>query len=243
MKKIDQVLIMAGGRGTRMSLELNLKFCKSLIEYQGQTLIEHLIENLQHAGITNFIIATNDHSHDEIQRLAVKKGLNSESILIADGSKVGKVDYGEVPYELLNKLDERFLMVCGHHPISVEHVVNMCNASEMYVNVITAYKNNPIVTRKTFEKTDRIDRIIYDESFKVTQIREADIDIDYWYARNPYIIHKDVVIAAHNDKQRQTFSKYILDTQKSIGVIKTLIPQEFDYDWEFEEFKKYLDYN
>jgi choline kinase len=67
---------MAGGFGTRLGEELNPKSCKSLIEYKGQTLIAHLIDNLKSAGIQNILIATNEHSHQEILEIAKSKDIS-----------------------------------------------------------------------------------------------------------------------------------------------------------------------
>ena len=51
-----KAVILAGGRGTRLSEETNLK-PKPLVEANGKPLIWHIMQNYSRTGITEFIIS------------------------------------------------------------------------------------------------------------------------------------------------------------------------------------------
>ena len=247
-KNIKQTLIMAGGFGTRLGKDLNPKSCKSLIEYKGQTLIAHLIDNLKSSGIENIIIATNKHSHEEILEIAKSKNINPENVIIENGELEGKPEYGEVPYKLLNILENRFLMICGHHVVSEDHIKNMINKAKIYINIMSLYKNNLEIDKQTLASEKDLSRLLLDENNnKLKEIKGEDIlsEKEYLYARNPYILDKDIIKYSHGNNHVLPFGEYILKENKnrntSIGFVINEAPAEFDYPFEFEETKKYLD--
>jgi dTDP-glucose pyrophosphorylase len=55
MSKINQAVILAAGRGTRMR-ELTANLPKPMIEVRGKPVLEHILEGLRNAGITNCLI-------------------------------------------------------------------------------------------------------------------------------------------------------------------------------------------
>jgi len=82
---------------------------------------------------------------------------------------------------------------------------------------------------------------------KLKEIKGEEIlkEEEYLYARNPYILDKDIIISSHQNKHLLPFGECVLKENKnrntSIGFIINDAPAEFDYPWEFEENKKYLD--
>lgn len=247
-KNIKQTLIMAGGFGIRLSKELNPKSCKSLIEYKGQTLIAHLIDNLKSAGIQNILIATNKHSHEEILEIAKSKDINLENVIIENGEINDKPEFAEVPYKLLNVLENRFLMICGHHVVPVAHIQKMLEVSKIYINVMSLYKNNIEIDKQTLEHEKDLSRLVLDENTKkLKEIKGEEIlkEEKYLYARNPYILDKDIIKYSHDNNHALPFGQYVAKENKnrntSIGFVISESPAEFDYPFEFEETKKYLD--
>lgn len=53
--KINQAVILAAGRGTRMR-ELTADLPKPMIEVRGKPVLEHIVEGLRNAGITNCLV-------------------------------------------------------------------------------------------------------------------------------------------------------------------------------------------
>jgi choline kinase len=242
MEKVTQVLIMAGGFGTRMSHSLNPLQCKSLIKLNGQSLIGHLLDNLKEGGIKKFLIATNTHSHNEIISIVENKKIENATVIVANGETVvGNPEFGGVPYELKDYLDERFLMVCGHHIITTKHINKMLISSKEYENIFTAYSNK-------LYTMDKMKRIIYKNgNFEYIDIDQGNFNKDHLYVRNPYILKKEIIESIHKNNYAETFSYYIFKTWKekkySLGVVIAEMPPEFDYDSEFKKTKKFFKLN
>lgn len=55
MSKIDQAVILAAGRGTRMR-ELTADLPKPMIEVRGKPVLQHIVEGLRNAGVSRFLI-------------------------------------------------------------------------------------------------------------------------------------------------------------------------------------------
>ena len=81
----------------------------------------------------------------------------------------------------------------------------------------------------------------------IYEIKEENIlqKKEYLYARNPYILDKDIIITSHKNRHILPFRNYVLEENKNrntgIGFVLADMPAEFDYPWEFEETKKCLD--
>jgi len=55
VSKIDQAVILAAGRGTRMR-ELTAELPKPMIEVRGKPVLQHIVEGLRDAGVRRFLI-------------------------------------------------------------------------------------------------------------------------------------------------------------------------------------------
>ncbi len=53
--KIDKAVLLAAGRGTRMR-EMTADLPKPMLEVRGKPVLQHIVEGLRDAGITNFLI-------------------------------------------------------------------------------------------------------------------------------------------------------------------------------------------
>ncbi len=231
---------MAGGHGSRMSKELNPYGCKSLIEYKGQSMIGYLLDSLLEAGVQEIIIATNIHSHNAIKDIVDKKEIPNTIVIVADGkSVVGIPEYNGVPYELKYLLNERFLMVCGHHPVSVSHITNLIHQSATYKNVLSAYSN----VLFTMDKMKRL--ILTGSQLQYVNLENDTVADDHLYARNPYILERKILDSIHNDNYRETFSYYIFKQSEmkknTLGIAIADMPPEFDYDAEYVKVQHFLD--
>src|SRR3989304_7839648 len=131
---VKQALIIGGGYGTRISAANNPSRNKPLIEYAGQTMIGHLIDGLKGGGIERCVIASGYHSNEEIRKIVEGKGINATVVPIEGG-------FRKIPYYTQDLLDDRFMIVCGHQPLSPNFVRRMLQQAEIYECVITAYDN------------------------------------------------------------------------------------------------------
>ncbi len=246
MKKVTQALIMAGGFGARLSQSINPHSCKSLIVHNGQALIGHLIDHLHEAGIVDMVIATNTHSHDQIYQIAQSKGVDPNFVVEEDGNTYGKPEFAGVSYNLKHKLDERFLIVCGHHVVPKAHLEKMITSSEQYTTVATCYKSNTVLLQKTLVVEPDMKRTYVERSgFTQHLARDEQYGSSDLYLRNPYVIDKIVVDASYADKHSKTFHEYILTENKrrslTSGLVLAHMPPEFDYDWEYADSMSFLE--
>lgn len=230
---IKQALIAAGSFGTRMSAKNNPKQNKSLIKYAGQTMIGHLIDSLKSGGVKNFIIASGYHNYDEIRNIVAKKDINA--IIIPNEGP-----YRKIAYQFEDLLDDRFLFVCGHQPLSVEFVKKILKQSLKSHVVIAAYDSAKYPLNKS-------KKIIIDGDLKNPKLKYINskkrIKVNYMYIRNPYIVSKNVISLSRKHNFKYSFSYYIFDSWKkgkSLGVVEATMPPEFDYDFEYEWTKKFL---
>src|ERR1043165_9971342 len=53
--KIDKAVLLAAGRGTRMR-ELTNELPKPMIAVRGKPILQHIVEGLRDAGVTNFLL-------------------------------------------------------------------------------------------------------------------------------------------------------------------------------------------
>jgi len=212
--------------------EINKTNCKSLIEYAGQTMLGHLLDSLVAGGITNFVITTNPHSDLDVRNVVARKNLKSELV------KNSTNGFRQIPFTVKGYLYDRFLFVCGHHPLSVDFVKEIVRESEKYECIITAYDN-------TQYPYNNIRMVLDNKSLavKIDLANDQKVKKDCVYLRNPYIINKHIVYETNKHNYKKTFSLFLLDYWRSggsLGVVHASMPPEFDYDSEFAKTQSFL---
>lgn len=236
-----EVLVIAGGFGTRMSDDINILSCKSLIEYKGKTMIEYLIINLIDAGISKIIIATREGVKDSISKIVeniilVKPDV-SISVIVETG---GSLDFHGVVLNLESQLKDQFLVVCGHHPITSFHVKEMFSLAKRFDNVCSAYKNNLNLIEKLNNQNPDLKRVIYENgNFIELSIHDRNFHNDYVFIRNPYIFNKKDLLD-YFSCFKKNFNDYIQALKTPVGFVEADFPPEFDYDFEYQETCNFL---
>jgi dTDP-glucose pyrophosphorylase len=61
MTKIDEAVVLAAGRGTRMR-ELTVDFPKPMIEVRGKPVLQHIVEGLRDAGVRRILLIVGYHA-------------------------------------------------------------------------------------------------------------------------------------------------------------------------------------
>ena len=138
-------------------------------------------------------------------------------------------------------MEDQFLFVCGHHPLSGSFVSQLIRASVESDCVMTSYSNLLYPLRG---KSHEI--IFEDESGK---FREAEIQpnakvTNHRYVRNPYVVKRSVIDIAKSLNFKYSFSYYLLKYWQmwgSVSVVETTMPPEFDYDDELDRTRLFID--
>ena len=73
-------------------------------------MLGHLIDALSLGGITNFVITTAPHSHQEVNAIVSSKNLKSKIVKISNNG------FRQIPYEVKEYLDDRFFLVFRSSP-------------------------------------------------------------------------------------------------------------------------------
>lgn len=236
MDKVKQVLIAAGGKGTRLSPKFNPNGSKVLIEHFGKTLFEYLIDSLIDGGINKFIISTGYHTDKKIREIIKEKKIDAIIIPI---SECGSFRW--IPYYMQDLLDERFLFVCGHQPLKPKFVGEILNASKNSKYAASIYKGNLY----NLERVKNM-RILYNNKNRKIELCDVNFDPENLHQKffidSPYILTKDMVLE-FTDSNSGEYSSYIFKRRingESVAIVRSPTPPEFDYDGEFERTIKSL---
>jgi len=229
---ISDIVICAGGVGSRMSIGINPHNSKPLIAINGTPLIKTLIKNASLAGFSRFFISVNNRSMQGINTIV--KDLKCNYKLKLTGH-----NFSSVPALFLDDIGERFLVVCGHDYIPVSHFEEVLITAKENDLVETAYKN-------IGNKTENKRRIIINDSggYKAVDLTCDDVPNNHAYVRNPYLINQSILKDVVDGGFQKSAGYYIYDSWSkgrfSVGHVFTDVPVEFDTDDEFYRLKKYI---
>lgn len=231
---VEQALIAASGYGTRLSPNNNPEKCKSLIAYGGQEMIGHLIDGLVQGGIKKFVFCAGEHTLQPVREIVRKKGIQ------AVVEHRHHETYRRIPLVWQDQLEDQFLFVCGHHPLSGLFVSQLLAASEKSNCVMTSYSS------RLYPLRGKSHEIVYKESgeFREVEIQPDAKITDHKYVRNPYVVKKGVIDIAKSLDFKYSFSYYILKYWQARGfvsAVEAIMPPEFDYDDELDRTRLFID--
>lgn len=84
LTRVKQAVIAAGGKGTRISPELNPNGSKVFIEHNGRTLFEYLVNSLVDGGVERIVVSTAYHTDRRIREIMWGKNVDSVVIPISE---------------------------------------------------------------------------------------------------------------------------------------------------------------
>jgi dTDP-glucose pyrophosphorylase len=157
---ITKALLLAAGRGTRMR-ELTHELPKPMLQVRGKPVLQHIIEGLREAGLTDFLIIVGWHAK------VVRD-------FFADGSKLGvRVEYAtQVVQDGTGKVielarpfvrNDPFLLSYGDILIAPENYPRIC-AALAGAEAVVSVKRNEDVTQGG--------AVFVNENFELIDLRE-----------------------------------------------------------------------
>lgn len=142
MLKVNQALIMAGGRGTRLGMGT-----KSYILYKGRVLLDYVIESCKTTGIKNIVVFL---PSKDIEAKLEKVKVEKVHSLIKKYPEIKWIQYPKelglgfrgAPNEVKKYLSQKkpFFLLCGQSPQSSSFLRKLGNLYKRNSIVLSGYK-------------------------------------------------------------------------------------------------------
>jgi bifunctional UDP-N-acetylglucosamine pyrophosphorylase/glucosamine-1-phosphate N-acetyltransferase len=232
MKDDFTAVVMAAGQGKRMA-PLSVKKPKPMIEVASKPIIEHLISQINLAGIKKFVLIVG-YCEEAIKRH------------FGDGSRFGcRIEY----------VTQTEMLGTGHAVMQAEHMVNdsfiVINA-DMFVSAddINAFINTPgcILTVQAVEDISRYGSVQIKDGY-VADIREKDPDSPSKMASiGMYKFNRSIFDALHSIPKSSrgeyelptAIQKLIDDKKEAFSVFVCNSWRDVSYPYDLISFNKYV---
>lgn len=194
MDKIKEVVILCGGRGTRL-LPLTKKIPKPLLELGGKPILEHLIQNYKSHNFTNVKLLVGYKGRQ------IKKYFNEHPI---DGISIECIDTGldtdtaERIWAVRNKVNSSFALCYGDviGDIDFTKQIKFHRKKSKIMNITTV----PLRSSKGI--------IAFDKNFIASKFTEKPLLEKFWVNAGFFIIESDIFEKWNKD--HTDFSKSII---------------------------------
>ena len=160
MGAIKRAVLLAAGRGTRMR-ELTSEIPKPMLQVRGKPILQHIIEGLRDAGVTDFLLVVGWHA--DVVRDHFRDGrafgaqINYETQLVQDGT--GKV------VELARSFcgEEAFVLSYGDILVDPANYARLASPAAEVEAIISVKRN---------EDASKGGAVFVNERFEMTDLRE-----------------------------------------------------------------------
>lgn len=167
-----KALIMAGGKGTRLTEITKNLLPKPMVELNGKKLLEYAIENLIEYGVTEIFLSIG-FMHEVIEEYFNKKKYPVKIHFIVEDEPLGS---GGALYLIKDQLDDDFV-VCNGDALFNINIKKMLDFHKSNNSIATLF------THPNYHPYDS-DLIICDDNNKVLKIDKKGTVRDYYYKNN-----------------------------------------------------------
>ena len=236
MEKDIDVIVVCGGKGSRMK-NLSKKFgCKSLIQIKGNPIIEYSLRTINEVLPSSKIILVIDDPKLKQKFEKICKKLNLENYFIYEGLPRGPV---QAFYEAGSFCkSSRVLILFGNQLISKSHLKKMLT-QEKELMVFSGFKSlseNNCKIAKVDKNSFVLDVSRYD---CLVKLKKYEVYLDV-----PYLVPNSFFSMETFPEIKRLFVKTPMDkielkNKKKIKVEMSDLPPEFHFEEELEELEKY----
>jgi dTDP-glucose pyrophosphorylase len=180
---ITKAVLLAAGRGTRMR-ELTQELPKPMLQVRGKPVLQHIIEGLRDAGLTDFLVVVGWHAE-------------VVSDFFSDGSKLGvRVEYvTQVVQDGTGKVVELARAFAGSDPFILSYG-DILVGSENYPRICAALAGaEAVVSVKRSEDVSQGGAVFVNENFELIDLREkpkAGEPTSPWYNAGIYAFRSSI---------------------------------------------------
>lgn len=167
-----KALIMAGGKGTRLTEITKNLLPKPMVELNGKKLLEYAIDNLIEYGVTEIFLSIG-FMHEVIEEYFSKKEYPVKIHFIVEDEPLGS---GGALYLIKDQLDDDFV-VCNGDALFNINIKKMLDFHKAKNSIATLF------THPNYHPYDS-DLIICDNDCKILKIDKKDTVRDYYYKNN-----------------------------------------------------------
>ncbi len=214
---IRQVVVAAGGKGTRLGALAQKYGNKSLVPIRGLPVLSYTIEWLKEVGIREIIVAVNYvHEYRKIEKLFG----DDPRIKMVHGKR--RTSSAQCLPPLRRILDLRFLFVYGHAPAPPGHLRNLLSVAEDGI-VVSLY---PTTTQGEMRKPARL-------SGRIVTLEES----GPLFVEPPHVLTLEFArLLQKTGSWGASFRKY----QGRILGVRAQHPPEFHYKRDFMAFQRFM---
>lgn len=182
MAKIDQAVLLAAGRGTRMR-EMTAELPKPMLEVRGKPVLQHIVEGLRDAGIARFLIIVG-YRADAVQHFfgdgsRYKIEIQYATQVVQDGT--GRV------VDLARNFADELPFVLGYGDILV--------APENYKRIVDLPKDiDAFISVTRGEDIRKGGAVFLNENFELVDLREKSSEGEKspWYNAGLYAFRPNI---------------------------------------------------
>lgn len=183
MEQITKAVLLAAGRGTRM-LELTSDIPKPMLRVRGKPILQHIIEGLQAAGVTHFLLVVGWRG-DVVREF------------FGDGEKFGvEIDYAtQVVQDGTGKVVELAREFCGADPLVLSYGDILIDPANYRRLTSPSADVEAIITVKRNEDVSKGGAVFVNERFEMTDLREKPQPGDStspWYNAGVYMFRTSI---------------------------------------------------
>jgi NDP-sugar pyrophosphorylase family protein len=243
--KVEQALIMAGGRGTRLGMGT-----KSHILYKGKILLEYMIECCVAAEIKKIVVflpnkdIENEINKASLDRVKIVKNKYPQITWIQYPKDLGLGFRGAVKLVKKYFSNKPFFLMCGQSPQSALFLKNLGSLYMPGAIVVSGYKDRHDLMVSTGEtKANEIVRFANTEGENQNKYQAKNGEI---IAHSPYVLDfqfYDKYLKTDNYRNRlEYYPELLLRDGGKVYFIKNPIEvSEIDYKEELPELYKSID--
>ncbi len=160
MNGITKAVLLAAGRGTRMR-ELTSAIPKPMLQVRGKPILQHIIEGLRGAGVTDFLVVVGWHA--EVVR-----------DFFGDGSALRvRITYEtQVQQDGTGKVVELARAFCGYDPFVLSYGDILIEAENYQRLTSPASETEAIISVKKNQDVSQGGAVFVNDDFEMTDLRE-----------------------------------------------------------------------
>jgi|GEM_PF-4046177 len=226
------IVVLCGGKGTKMGKIAAKNKCKSLIPILNRPILFYTLTWLKSLpNKTIYLCIDRNEILQEVNQAAIEAGLKSYKIFHDNGS-------GVMPIlcNLYNELPEKVMVMCGNQPIPTEDLRKFIET------------NSPIILGLYRETSDVPPIIIrarqINNHFRVESVEERQnlgLSENEYYLSRPYVIAKKLLLKNKLFQKRMELEfKIWWDNRIETSGILLDVPYEIHYPDDVSQLKNFL---